>query len=171
MDNNDILRRLRYAFDFSDAEACKLFTLDPTSSQAVSKKQLKARLSKQEEADFEVCEDAELAAFLDGLIVSKRGLKESATEAAGALKPTGATVPAPDLRLSRNDILKKLRIAMNFREDDMLAVLKEGGSELSKSELGAFFRKPGHKHFRACGNQVLRNFIVGLTKRNREVEG
>ena len=60
-----------------------------------------------------------------------------------------------------------LQIAMNFREEDMLAVLAEGGSELSKSELGAFFRKPGHKHFRACGNQVLRNFIAGLTGRIR----
>ena len=160
MDNNDILRRLRYTFDFSDAEACKLFTLDPNSNRDMSKKQLKARLCKQEDADFEVCEDVELAAFLDGLIVSKRGLREPA--------PAPSQLP-DDFRLSRNDILKKLRIAMNFREDDMLAVLKEGGSELSRSELGAFFRKPGHKHFRACGNQVVRNFSVVLTARNRKI--
>ena len=168
MDNNDILRRLRYTFDFSDAEACKLFTLDPTSSRKITKQQLKAKLSKQEEPGFE-----------NGLIVSKRGLKvptsvpatEANSDADQKAKHETKQEPSQqpdDFRLSRNDILKKLRIAMNFREQDMLAVLKEGGSELSKSELGAFFRKPGHKHFRACGNQVLRNFIVGLTARNRK---
>jgi len=68
-----------------------------------------------------------------------------------------------NLRLHKNDILKKLRIAMSFREQEMLATLEQGGTSMSKSELGALFRNPGHKHFRGCGNQVLRNFIKGLT--------
>ena len=63
----------------------------------------------------------------------------------------------------KNESLKKLRIAMNYRDDDMLAALAAGGSDLSKSELSALFRKPGHKHYRVCGNQVLRNFIKGVT--------
>lgn len=154
MNNNDILRRLRYAFDFSDKQAIALFTTDPGSQASVSSDQWQARLCKQEDDGYEMCSDAELTAFLDGLIVEKRGLREPA--------PPPRTLP-DDYRLTRNDILKKLRIAMNFREQEMLDTLKAGGSELSKSELGAFFRKPGHKHYRACGNQVLRNFIVGLT--------
>lgn len=158
MTNNDILRRLRFAFDFSDARSVELFSLDPNSSVDISKSDFLARINKEDEPDFVACSDLELTAFLDGLIVSKRGLRE----------PHIATPPKPaDLRISKNDILKKLRIAMNYREQDMLDTLKTGGSELSKSELGALFRKPGHKHFRACGNQVLRNFIKGLTEQLR----
>ena len=54
-----------------------------------------------------------------------------------------------------------------FREEDMLETLEMGGTKLSKGELGALFRKPGHKHYRECGNQVLRNFIKGLTEQIR----
>ena len=158
MNNNDILRRLRYTFDLSNAAAISLFSKDPSSTVDMSEPKLIARLKKQEEDGYEVCEDRELNAFLDGLIVERRGLKDPA--------PTPRALPA-DFRLSRNDILKKLRIAMNYRDDDMLSTLAEGGSTLSKSELGAFFRKPGHKHYRACGNQVLRNFLSGLTQQLR----
>lgn len=117
------------------------------------------RLSKDDDEDFIACSDTELCAFLDGLIVSKRGLRSPA--------PEPATKPA-DFRISKNDILKKLRIAMEFREEQMLATLLQGGSALSSSELGALFRKPGHKHYRACGGQVLRNFIKGLTQQLRD---
>ena len=158
MNNNDILRRLRYTFDFSNADAIALFSKNPISVAAMDQNGFQARLLKQEDDGYEVCTDQELNAFLDGLIVSRRGLKEP--------PPNVKPLPA-DFRLSRNDILKKLRIAMNFRDEDMLATLAAGGSKLSKSELGAFFRKPGHKHYRACGNQVLRNFIAGLTQQLR----
>ena len=154
MTNNDILRRLRFAFDFSDQAAVKLFILDPSSNIKIDKKAFINRICKEDDDDFVACSDAELAAFLDGLIVSKRGLRE----------PVQAVQPVKnDFRLSKNDILKKFRIAMNFKEQDMLDTLKLGGSELSKSELGALFRKPQHKHYRSCGGQVLRNFIKGLT--------
>ena len=157
MTNNDILRRLRYAFDFSDQAAVALFSLDPNNSIEINKTGFNHRISKEDDAQFIACSDVELAAFLDGLIVSKRGLREANPKA----KPIE---PIKDgFRLSKNDILKKLRIAMNYKEQNMLDTLKLGGSELSKSELGALFRKPQHKHYRSCGGQVLRNFIKGLT--------
>lgn len=159
MNNNDILRRLRFAFDFSNKSAVALFSLDPSSTKSMNQAEFLKRLAKDEDDDFVECSDAELAAFLDGLIVSKRGLRDPAT--APATKPD-------DFRISKNDILKKLRIAMIFQEQDMLKTLEQGGSTLSKSELGALFRNPSHKHYRACGNQVLRNFIKGLTLQLRE---
>lgn len=161
MTNNDILRRLRFAFDFSDQQAVKLFSLDPSSIATMNKTDFLARICKEDDAEFKVCSDAELAAFLDGLIVSKRGLREP--------NPNAPAKPAnnDNYRISKNDILKKLRIAMNYKEQDMLDTLKLGGSELSKSELGALFRKPQHKHYRSCGGQVLRNFIKGLTLKLR----
>jgi len=59
---------------------------------------------------------------------------------------------------------------MSFREQEMLATLEQGGTTMSKSELGALFRSSSHKHYRACGNQVLRNFIKGLTRQLRPAE-
>ena len=158
MNNNDVLRRLRYAFDLSDKQATALFKTDPASSEQISQTDFLARITKEDDAGFVVCSDAELAAFLDGLIVSKRGLREPA--------PAVQTKP-DDFRLTKNDILKKLRIAMSFREQEMLHTLKAGGTTLSKSELSAFFRAPSHKHYRGCGNQILRNFIKGLTLKLR----
>lgn len=159
MNNNDILRRLRFAFDFSNAEAVSLFSLDPSSTAPMTAAGFLARLAKDDDKDFIVCSDTELAAFLDGLIVSKRGLRDT---------PPTVTANTQETRLSKNDILKKLRIAMSFQEQQMLEMLSLGGQELSKSELGALFRSPSHKHFRACGNQVLRSFIKGLTQTLRD---
>ena len=45
----------------------------------------------------------------------------------------------------------------------MLGMLTLGGHPMSKGELTALFRKPTHKHYRDCGDQVLRNFLHGLT--------
>lgn len=170
MNNNDILRRLRFAFDFSDQDAVKLFSMDPASSVQLSRDDFKARLLKEEESGFVACSDHELGAFLDGLIVSKRGPRDN-SPAASASQSSKKNAPADsaqakaaDFRLSKNDILKKLRIAMNYREAEMLSVLELGGSSMSKSELGALFRNPKHKHYRPCGGQVLRNFIKGLTQ-------
>ncbi|MEM7360133.1 MAG: DUF1456 family protein [Pseudomonadota bacterium] len=154
MNNNDILRRLRYAFDLSNKQTAALCSLDPASSAEISSTAIHSLLVKEDEEEFAPCSDVQLAAFLDGLIVSRRGLREPAP----AAKPVSV-----DFRLSKNDILKKLRIAMNFREEDMLRTLNTGGTELSKAELSALFRNPQHKHYRPCGNQVLRNFIKGLT--------
>jgi len=155
MTNNDILRRLRFAFDFADKDAVRFFSLDPSSNAPVDKAGYRARLAKDDDADYVPCSDGELCAFLDGFVVDQRGLRDPA--------PAPQPPKADDFRLSKNDVLKKLRIALMFREDDMLETLELGGAKLSRGELGALFRKPGHKHYRACGNQVLRNFIKGLT--------
>ncbi len=159
MNNNDILRRLRFAFDFPDANAVSYFNLDPSSNAPMDKAGYLARLAKDDADDFIACSDGELCAFLDGFVVDQRGLREPA--------PAPQPPKGDDFRLTKNDILKKLRIALMFREEDMLETLELGGATLSRGELGALFRKPGHKHYRACGNQVLRNFIKGLTEQIR----
>ena len=159
MNNNDILRRLRFAFDFSNKTAAELFSKDPSSAMKMSQADFLNRLAKDEDSEFIACSDAELASFLDGLIVLKRGLRE----------PTPAFKAKPEsYRLSRNDILKKLRIAMSFQEKEMLSTLEQGGTIMSKSELGALFRNTSHKNYKACGNQVLRNFIKGITLQLRD---
>jgi len=158
MNNNDILRRLRYAFDFSDKKSTSLFKTGSNSVIEISQAQFHQLITKEDDKDFIECTDQQLAAFLDGLIIDRRGARE----------PKAGEKPAPLAeRISKNDILKKLRIALNYKEQDMLDTLKAGGSNLSKGELSAFFRKPGHKHYRQCGSQALRNFIKGITLKLR----
>ena len=64
--------------------------------------------------------------------------------------------------MSNNDIMKKLRVAMQFTDDDIIEVLKLANFRITKTELGAIFRKEDHPNFKPCGDQILRNFLNGL---------
>ena len=64
--------------------------------------------------------------------------------------------------LSNNDILKKLRIALSLRNDDIIEILKLVDFEITKSEISALYRNPDHQNFKPCGDQLLRNFLNGL---------
>jgi len=64
--------------------------------------------------------------------------------------------------MSNNDIMKKLRVAMKFTDDDIIEVLKLVDFRITKTELGAIFRKEDHPNFKPCGDQILRNFLNGL---------
>ncbi len=66
------------------------------------------------------------------------------------------------MALTNNDILKKLRVALKFRDDDIIEVLRLVDFKISKSELGAFFRKPEHPKYMTLQDQILRNFLNGL---------
>jgi uncharacterized protein YehS (DUF1456 family) len=69
--------------------------------------------------------------------------------------------------MTNNDILKKLRIALNLRDTDIIEILKLADFEISKTELSALFRKEDHKNYKECGDQILRRFLNGLIIRNR----
>jgi hypothetical protein len=64
--------------------------------------------------------------------------------------------------MTNNDIFKKLRVALMLRDDEIVDILKLADFKISKSELGAFFRKEQHPNYMECGDQVLRNFLNGL---------
>ncbi|PWJ59448.1 uncharacterized protein DUF1456 [Dyadobacter jejuensis] len=64
--------------------------------------------------------------------------------------------------MTNNDILKKLRVALHLRNDDIIHILSLVDFKVSASELGALFRKEGHEHYKPCGDQLLRNFLNGL---------
>ena len=71
------------------------------------------------------------------------------------------------MALTNNDILKKLRVALKFRDEDIIEVLSLVNYQISKSELGAFFRKEDHPKFKELQDQILRNFLNGLIIYNR----
>ncbi|MGI0883316.1 DUF1456 family protein, partial [Pseudomonas aeruginosa] len=81
--------------------------------------------------------------------------------------PPPPPLPPLELPLSNNMILKKLRVAFELKEEDLHAILASVDFPVSKPELSALFRKPGHSNYRTCGDQLLRNFLKGLTLRVR----
>ncbi|ALO13744.1 hypothetical protein L21SP5_00062 [Salinivirga cyanobacteriivorans] len=144
--NNDILRRVRYIFDFGDDDMIGLFS---SADFVVTRSQVSEWLKKDEDPEKSDISDQYLAAFLNGLINVKRGKKEGPQ-------------PIPEKRLNNNLVLRKLKIALNLRDDDMIGIFKIAGIKISKPELSAFFRKPGHQKYRDCQDQYLRNFLKGL---------
>ena len=64
--------------------------------------------------------------------------------------------------MTNNDVFKKLRVALMLRDDDIVEILKLVDFRISKSELGAFFRREEHPKYMECGDQILRNFLNGL---------
>ena len=155
MTNNDILRRIRYMLDLGDAKVAELARLADSNLQ-IDKDVVQRFLKKEDDGEYLDCSDRVLACFLDGLVVHRRGRNE------------GQPARPIESRISNNIVLKKLRIAFELRDDDMHAIFAQAGFPLSKPELSALFRQPGHKHYRACGDQILRNFLKGLTSRLRD---
>lgn len=72
--------------------------------------------------------------------------------------------------LSNNDILKKLRVALSLRNDDIIEILALVNFEITKGALGDFFRNPEHQSYVEAGDQVLRNFLNGLIIYKRGVQ-
>ncbi|MDY7563783.1 DUF1456 family protein [Pseudomonas sp. RTC3] len=153
MMNNDVLRSVRYMLDISDGKVVEIIKLGGLD---VSKDDVIAFMKKDEEEEgYLNCSDEVMAHFLDGLVIFKRGKDDSRA-------PQKIEVP-----VTNNTVLKKLRVAFELKEDDMHAILKAAEFPVSKPELSALFRKFGHSNYRTCGDQLLRNFLKGLTLRIR----
>ena len=146
MTNNDILRRIRYTFDFDDSKMIALFGL---AGLEVTRAQVSDWLKKEDDPAHQNCTDKQLAIFLNGLIIDRRGKKDGPQ-------------PEPEKRLNNNIIFRKLKIALDLQADDILEIINIADLHISKHELSAFFRKPGHKHYRECKDQILRNFLKGI---------
>lgn len=153
MDNNAILRRIRYIFDFGDKKMMGIFA---QANHTVSRKDISCWLKKDDDPDFAECSDVDLAIFLNGLIIDKRGKKEGVSD-----------IPEPEQKLNNNIILMKLKIALNLKAEDVLDIMSKADFVMSKHELSAFFRKANHKHYRVCQDQILRNFLQGLQVKYR----
>lgn len=154
MINNDVLRSIRYALDLGDAKVAGLIRL---AGSEIEPADVAGLLKKEDEAGFVECGDDVLAAFLDGLIIQRRGRMESGSD----------RNRKPESRLTNNAVLKKLRVAFELKEEDMHKVLELAGFGISKPELSALFRAKDHKNYRKCGDQLLRNFLKGLAIRHR----
>ena len=151
MTNNDILRRIRFIFNFSDSKMIAIFAM---ADHRTSREEISNWLKKDSDPAYRKCHDSLLAIFLNGLINDNRGKRKGVWH-------------VPEKRLTNNIILRKLKIALAMKDEDILEILKLVDFHISRHELSAFFRKPDHKHYRPCNDQVLRNFLNGLQYRYR----
>ena len=155
MTNNDVLRSIRYMLDLSEPKMVEIFQLLDIT---IDREDIKDFLRNEEDEQYLALEDELMLAFLNGLVIFKRGKNENAP----------ANEPAPIEKMNNNLVLKKLRVAFELKEETMHEVFANADYRISKPELSAFFRKKGHDNYRACGDQVLRYFLKGLTMRLRD---
>ncbi len=111
MTNNDSLRSLRYTFNLEDSEVIEIFL---KAECIVTRTQVSAWLKKDSDPNFESMDGSKLASFLNGLIIKNRGKKEGPT-------------PNPEKWMNNNLILKKIKIALDLKSDDINALLKSAG--------------------------------------------
>ena len=160
MNNNDLLIRIRYALDIKNAVMVEIFQLGGVE---VTVEEVRQLLTKVEEENSMECSRQLLDAFLNGLIIFKRGKQEP--------KPGQPEKPASALENNEhmnNIILKKLKIALTLTGEDILEILEEAGVTITKGELGAVLRKAGHRNYKECGDRYVRNFLKGLALKYRE---
>lgn len=155
MTKNDIFRRIRYIFDFSDQEVIDIFA---RAEQTVGRPEISSWLKREGVKGFAEIRDVDLATFLNGFVILKRGRREG-------------PLPEPEKRLSNNDILKKLKVALSLRAEDVLDLFDDAGMPISAPELSSFLRNPKHGKFRELQDQYLRNFLIGLQKEHRDTQG
>ena len=154
MHNNEILVRLSDALSLDDGRLAAIFRL---GGDELTEADVHAMLRNPEQEDAVTCKSDMMLRFLDGFIIEQRGPKEA---------PEGAppAAPPPHVRMSNNVILKKLRIALQLKEDDVMRILAVSGTEMTKRQLSALSRKRGNKHYRTCSDAVLESFLTGLTE-------
>jgi uncharacterized protein YehS (DUF1456 family) len=146
MTNNDILRRLRYTFDFNDDKMIAIFA---SADKEITRAEISDWLKKDDDLEYKSIYDVDFAVFLNGFINLKRGKKEGEQT-------------KPEKKLNNNIVFRKLKIALNLKDEDILEILNLVNFRFSKSELSAFFRDPKQNQYRPCKDQILRNFIHGL---------
>lgn len=163
MTNNDIILRLRYALDIKNIDVVEMFKL---GGMKYSKDDVLNMLKKVQEdetppAGFIEVNNDMLEAFLNGLIIFKRGPQKPREGQAAPETPTMKDH-------ANNMLLKKVKIALKMTSEEVLDTLYDGGVIVSKGELGAILRSPSHRNYKPCGDRFARNFIRGLTLHYRE---
>jgi uncharacterized protein YehS (DUF1456 family) len=152
MIHNDVLRSVRHMLNVHDDSLAAIVRL---GGAHVTSDEITAYLKREEEPGYRACPNSVMASFLDGLIIHRRGPRDG---------------PRPvEAHVTNNTVLKKLRVAFELRDDDVVAMMTAAGFAVSKPEMNALFRAPGHPNYRACGDQFLRNFLKSLTARVRSM--
>ncbi len=147
MTNNEVMKSVRYSLDIKNKEVVQMIKDGGVELTVLDVVNL---LKKDDEEGFIECPAETLHAFLDGLILERRGPSD------------GPAKKFSTANINNNMVLRKLRIAFEMKDTDMISTMKSVGFSVSKGEISALFRAPSHKHFKKCGDQFLRNFLKGV---------
>lgn len=148
MTNSDVLRSIRYILNVNDAALVQICAL---AGCEVPLAEVGKYLKNEEHPEHVECPSDVMAHFLNGLIIHKRGKDESRP-------PLPIQVP-----ITNNIVLKKLRVAFQLKDTDIIDLIHKAGLNITKAELGSFFRNADHRNYRECGDQFLRNVLKGLS--------
>ncbi|MBC7387422.1 MAG: DUF1456 family protein [Cryobacterium sp.] len=148
MTNNEALIGLRYLMNITDARLVEIAALGET---VITLDEIRSFLMNDQEAGYTPLSHEVMAGFLNGLIVYKRG------------RDPASPLPPLDVPVTNNVVLKKMRVAFELKDVDIIEIIAKSGLRVSKSELSAFFRKRDHRNYRECGDQFLRNLFKGMS--------
>lgn len=146
MENNFIFYKLRKTFQWNEEKIGDLFR---SVDFQVSPPVLFSWMKQEQYEGYQEMPDIALAALLNAFIAERRGLQDG-------------KIPEHEDKLNNNIIFRKLKIALNLKDEDIIAIMALADMRIGKAELGSFFRDPKHHNFRHCKDQFLRNFIRGV---------
>ncbi len=147
MQINDILFKIKTALSLKSSEIVKAYSL---VEHNITEDRISNILKRRQDRDYEEATYEELGLFLDGLVILKRGENPKKSESDEVVE------------LTNNLILKKLRVAMNLKESELVIIFALAEVTLSKRQIGSLFRKEGGKNFKSCSDELLMAFIDGL---------
>jgi uncharacterized protein YehS (DUF1456 family) len=157
MKNNEILTRVCHAIDLNTEDMVTIFkhsefdfTEEDVEMMLIDLKE------KDDDEDLYPCDFEMLEAFLNGLIIFKRGPRPDN----GKNQKTVLTIPSA--QTANNAVLKKLKIALAMNGEDLIDVFKYAGLHLTNGDINPYFRVEGHKHYKRCNDQFLNAFFTGL---------
>jgi len=147
MQINDILFKLKTALSIDNENMIKAYAL---ADYEMTEERLGHILKRRQDKDYEEATYEELGVFLDGLVLLKRGPSDKVANDDEAVA------------LTNNLILKKVRVAMELKEAELVILFALGEATLTKRQIGSLFRKEGGKNFKECSDELLMAFLEGL---------
>ncbi len=150
MEYNYVLKKVRYALNFNDNTLIGIFKLGKLD---LSRELLLNYCAKFDADEYEICDSRAIEAFLNGLVIFKRG--------------DNGMNQSLDGEITNNHILRKLKIALDLKDFEMIEVFKLGGFDLTKNQLSSLFRSEDNKHYQSCRDQLLRKFLQGMIEKYR----
>ncbi|NEW60773.1 DUF1456 family protein [Sulfurovum sp. bin170] len=148
MQINDILFKIKTALSLDNETIIKAYAL---TEYEMGKERLANILKRRQDKGYEEATYEELGIFLDGFVILKRG-------------PSPKAKSDEAVALSNNLMLKKLRIALELKEPELVTLFALADVNLTKRQVGSLFRSEGHKNFKSCSDELFIAFLEGLDK-------
>jgi len=147
MQINDILFKLKTALSIDNENMTKAYAL---ADYEMTEERLESILKRRQDKGYEEATYEELGVFLDGLVLLKRGPSDKVAN------------DDEVVALTNNLILKKVRVAMELKEPELVILFALAEVDLTKRQIGSLFRKEGGKNFKECSDELLMAFLEGL---------